>query len=45
MLFQAKNDYAIAVTQQAENYLNLLLIQADDPAQAIKQVQTFMFAK
>jgi len=43
MLFQAKNDYAVAVTQQAENYLNLLLIQADDPAQAIKQVQTFMF--
>lgn len=45
VLFQAKNDYAVAVTQQAENYLNLLLIQADDPAQAIKQVQTFMFAK
>lgn len=42
ILYQAKNDYATAVTQQAENYLNLLLIQADDPADAIKQVQFFI---
>ena len=45
VLFQTKNDYAQAVTQQAENYLNLLLIQADDPVEAIKQTQAFLFKK
>lgn len=38
ILQQEKNDYATAVTQQAENYLNLLLIQANNPTDAIKQV-------
>ena len=45
VLFQTRNDYAQAVTQQAENYLNLLLIQADDPVNAIKEVQAFLFKK
>ena len=45
VLFQTRNDYAQAVTQQAENYLNLLLIQADDPVEAIRQTQTFLFKK
>ena len=45
VLFQTRNDYAQAVTQQAENYLNLLLIQADDPVEAIRQTQTFLFRK
>ena len=45
ILFQTRNEYAIAVAAQAESYLNLLLVQNDDPAHAMKQVQTFLFAK
>ena len=45
ILFQTRNEYAIAVAAQAENYLNLLLVQNDDPAKAMKQVQAFLFAK
>jgi len=45
ILFQTRNEYAIAVAAQAESYLNLLLVQNDDPAKAMKQVQAFLFAK
>ena len=45
VLFQTRNEYAIAVAAQAENYLNLLLVQNDDPAFAMKQVQSFLFRK
>ena len=45
ILFQTRNEYAIAVAAQAESYLNLLLVQNDDPAHAMKQVQAFLFAK
>ena len=44
VFFQSINDDAVAVTQQVESHLNLLLIQAEDSAQAIKQVQASMFS-
>ncbi len=45
VLFQAKNDYVTTLTQQAETYLNLLLIQANEPMYSVKQVQSLMFLK
>ncbi len=45
MLFQEKINYAVAVTQQFENYSNLLLIQVDYLTHAIKQAQKLMFTK
>jgi len=44
-LAQTKNDYAQAATQQALNYLNLLLVAAEDPDQAIAETQTFLFRR
>jgi protease secretion system outer membrane protein len=45
VLFQTKNDYATAATQQADNLLNLLLIGAENPTEAVKQTQAFLFSK
>jgi len=45
VLFQTKNEYAQAVAAQAESYLNLLLVQNEDPALAMRQTQTFLFRK
>jgi len=44
-LFQARNDYAQAVTSQAANLLGLLLISAEESNGAIKQTQQFLFSK
>lgn len=45
VLFQTRNEYAQAVAQQAENYLNLLLVQNQDPAMAMRDAQNFLFRK
>lgn len=45
VLFQTRNEYAIALAAQAESYLNLLLVQNEDPANAMKQIQAFLFQK
>jgi outer membrane protein TolC len=45
ILFQTRNEYAIALAAQAESYLNLLLVQNEDPAKAMKQIQAFLFQK
>jgi len=45
ILFQTKNEYVQAVAQQAENFLNLLLVQNEDPAIAMRETQSFLFRK
>ena len=44
-LAQTRNEYAQAATQQALNYMTLLLIGAEEPAQAVQQTQAFLFRK
>ena len=44
-LAQTRNDYAQAATQQALNYMNLLLVAAEDPDRAVEQTQAFLFRK
>ncbi len=44
-LFQARNDYAQAAVQQANQLLNLLLVGAEDPDQAVQRTQAFLFRK
>jgi outer membrane protein TolC len=44
-LYQARNDYALSATNQATNYLNLLLVAAEEPDNAIAQTQAFLFRK
>lgn len=44
-LAQTRNDYAQAATQQALNYLNLLLVGAEEPDQAVAKTQAFLFRK
>ena len=44
-LAQTRNDYAQAATQQALNYMNLLLVGAEEPDQAISKTQAFLFRK
>jgi protease secretion system outer membrane protein len=44
-LAQTRNDYAQAATQQALNYLNLLLVAAEDPDKAVAKTQAFLFRK
>lgn len=43
--FQARVDYVQAVTQQGINLLNLLLVSADEPENAVTQTQAFLFRK
>ena len=43
ILFEVKNDYVIAATQQAENLLQLLLLAGNEPEQVVKKVQEFLF--
>ncbi len=43
VLFEVKNDYVAAVTQQAENFASLLLMTGTDAAQVQQAVQTFLF--
>ncbi len=44
-LYQARNDYAQSATNQATNYLNLLLVAAEDPDNAVVETQAFLFRK
>ena len=44
-LFQARVDYVQAVTQQGANLLNLLLVSAEEPENAVTQTQAFLFRK
>lgn len=44
-LAQTRNDYAQAATQQALNYMNLLLVGAEDPDLAVSKTQAFLFRK
>lgn len=44
-LAQTRNDYAQAATQQALNYMNLLLVGAEEPDQAMVKTQAFLFRK
>lgn len=44
-LAQTRNDYAQAATQQALNYMNLLLVGAEEPDQAVAKTQAFLFRK
>ena len=44
-LAQAKTDYVQSATQQAANYLSLLLVSAEDPDAAIQKTQAFLFRK
>jgi len=44
-LAQTRNDYAQAATQQALNYMTLLLIGAEEPDQAVQQTQAFLFRR
>jgi outer membrane protein TolC len=44
-LYQARNDSALAATNQATNLMNLLLVAAEDPDQAVQKTQLFLFRK
>ena len=44
-LAQARNDYAQAATQLAQNLMNLLLTGAEEPDKAIAETQAFLFRK
>ena len=43
--FQARVDYVQSVTQQGINLLNLLLVSAEEPENAVTQTQAFLFRK
>ena len=43
--FQARVDYVQSVTQQGANLLNLLLVSAEEPENAVTQTQAFLFRK
>jgi len=44
-LFQARNEYAVSAIQLGGNLLNLLLIGAEDPDEAVIRTQAFLFRK
>jgi protease secretion system outer membrane protein len=44
-LFQTRNEYAQAATNQASNYMNLLLVAAENPDEAVQKTQLFLFRK
>jgi protease secretion system outer membrane protein len=44
-LYQARVDYVQSVTQQGINLLNLLLVSAEQPENAVTQTQAFLFRK
>lgn len=45
VLFEVKNDYVVAVTQQAENYMNLLMLAGRDPQPALASTDAFMLGR
>ncbi len=45
VLFEVKNDYVLAVTQQAENYMSLLMLAGRDPQPALASTDTFMLGR
>ena len=44
-LYQARNDYAQSATNQATNYMNLLLASAEEQDQVMQKTQQFLFRK
>ena len=44
-LYQTRNEYALAATQQATQLLNLLLVGAEDVDNAVMRTQAFLFRK
>ena len=44
-LYQARNEYAQAATNQASNYMNLLLVAAENPDEVVQKTQLFLFRK
>jgi outer membrane protein/protease secretion system outer membrane protein len=44
-LYQTRNEYAQAATQQANQLLNLLLVGAEDADNAVMRTQAFLFRK
>jgi protease secretion system outer membrane protein len=44
-LYQTRNEYAQAATQQASQLLNLLLVGAEDADNAVMRTQAFLFRK
>ncbi len=45
VLFQAKNDYATTAVNVGSALINLLLLNATPPAEAVAETQTFLFGK
>ncbi len=45
VLFEVKNDYVLAVTQQAENYMSLLMLAGRDPQPALGSTDRFMLGQ
>ncbi len=45
VLFEVKNDYVLAITQQAENYMGLLMLAGRDPQPALASTDNFMVGK
>jgi len=44
-LYQTRNEYAQAATSQASNFMNLLLVAAEEPEQVVQKTQLFLFRK
>jgi protease secretion system outer membrane protein len=44
-LFQTKNDYATTAVSVGSAFINLLLLNATPPAEAVAKTQTFLFGK
>jgi protease secretion system outer membrane protein len=44
-LYQTRNEYAQAATNQASNYMNLLLVAAENPDEVVQKTQLFLFRK
>jgi protease secretion system outer membrane protein len=44
-LYQARNEYAQAATNQASNLMNLLLVAAENPDEVVQKTQLFLFRK
>ena len=45
VLFEVKNDYVLAVTQQAENLLGLLMLAGREPSAALAETDKFMLSQ
>lgn len=45
VLFEVKNDYVQAITQQAENFMSLLMLAGREPGPALGETDKFMLGK